>query len=606
MAASVLGVELPLGPVPALDPALAAAVNAAVRLTGADVAGVLLADPPGDTAEMQACAGRWTVHSANLRVRRGRGLAGRILQTRKPWKVDDYAIDRSIHADEFFPVLVEEGTRAGLGAPMIVGDTLVGVLMAWSRRCGAFDVAATQALVNLADLTALAVVNGRRAEELERRLTATARRLRERTERVVAHEHAAEVRAALTSLLLAGGDLTALLTAVCARSGGDAAVFDTGLGELAACGAAGPIRDRVARHVRRSGAEPSTVLPPGPGFPRWTVLRAVLADGEALARLALCLPHMPTPADHETTAQAAVACALHLTRERAVLDARSRVHADFVWQLLDGLVDEAVAVVRARQLGCVLPSRLRVVVVPVGTGAEDDRRRLDALVAAAERLARSAGGNALAGRRGATLALVVEADDDTGSARATVEEVVLGLRRRAPGAVGIAGVSACVDFSADLRGAYRQAQHALAAAAFGPEGNAVLFDELGLLRFLLAPSDRSDQLRFARAVLGPVIDYDRQHHTDLVGTLGSYLDGGCSLTRAAEGLYVHPKTVRYRLRRVEELTHRDLSAQRDRFDAQLAVAILRALSLDGVQTLDGAQDPPPATVPTAGGAAMLS
>ena len=42
---------------------------------------------------------------------------------------------------------------------------------------------------------------------------------------------------------------------------------------------------------------------------------------------------------------------------------------------------------------------------------------------------------------------------------------------------------------------------------------------------------------------------------------------------------MHPKTVRYRLRRVEELTRRDLSAERDRFDAQLAITILRALAL---------------------------
>jgi DNA-binding PucR family transcriptional regulator len=80
-----------------------------------------------------------------------------------------------------------------------------------------------------------------------------------------------------------------------------------------------------------------------------------------------------------------------------------------------------------------------------------------------------------------------------------------------------------------------------------------------------------------------VIDYDRDHQTRLVATLGTWLDEGGSLTRTAAGLYVHPKTVCYRLRRVEELTHRDLSEQRDRFDAQLAIAILRALALDSGQ-----------------------
>ena len=117
---------------------------------------------------MHACAGRWTVHSLNLRVRRGHGLVGRILQTRRPWKVDDYTCDRSIKADDFALILADDGTRAGLGAPMLAGDELVGVLMAWSRRPGAFDVTATQAMVTLADLAALAVAGSRRAQAAER------------------------------------------------------------------------------------------------------------------------------------------------------------------------------------------------------------------------------------------------------------------------------------------------------------------------------------------------------------------------------------------------------------------------------------------------------
>ncbi|MGE0299524.1 MAG: PucR family transcriptional regulator, partial [Pseudonocardia sp.] len=271
------------------------------------------------------------------------------------------------------------------------------------------------------------------------------------------------------------------------------------------------------------------------------------------------------------------------------------------------------AVVRAGQLACPLPARLRVVAIPVRLAGDDgglvdeDARRLDQLVDVAERLARGAGAGVLAGRRGATVALVVDsaagsadgaadeaadaaaddvaddvaddAADDSEAVRALAEHVVRGLRRHAPGAVGRAGVSACVEWSADLRGAYRQAEQALAAEAPGG-GPVVLFDDLGLLRFLLAPCDRADQQRFVRTVLGAVLDYDREHHTDLVATLGTYLDEGGSLTRTATSLYVHPKTVRYRLRRVEELAHRDLSGQRDRFDAQLAIAVLRALELD--------------------------
>jgi DNA-binding PucR family transcriptional regulator len=80
-------------------------------------------------------------------------------------------------------------------------------------------------------------------------------------------------------------------------------------------------------------------------------------------------------------------------------------------------------------------------------------------------------------------------------------------------------------------------------------------------------------------VLGAVIDYDLEHSAGLVDTVEAYLAEDCSLQRTAERLRVHRKTVRYRLDRVEKLTQRDLSSQQVRFEAQLAVTIIRALSL---------------------------
>jgi DNA-binding PucR family transcriptional regulator len=108
-----------------------------------------------------------------------------------------------------------------------------------------------------------------------------------------------------------------------------------------------------------------------------------------------------------------------------------------------------------------------------------------------------------------------------------------------------------------------------------------VFDDLGVLRFLLAPGDREELTGFARHVLGAVVDYDLEHSAGLIETVEAYLAEDCSLQRTAERLRIHRKTVRYRLDRVEKLTQRNLSSQQDRFEAQLAVTIIRALSLRG-------------------------
>ena len=44
-------------------------------------------------------------------------------------------------------------------------------------------------------------------------------------------------------------------------------------------------------------------------------------------------------------------------------------------------------------------------------------------------------------------------------------------------------------------------------------------------------------------------------------------------------MFVHAKTVRYRLDKVQDIAGLDFTRQRDRFDAQLAISILRTLEL---------------------------
>lgn len=65
--------------------------------------------------------------------------------------------------------------------------------------------------------------------------------------------------------------------------------------------------------------------------------------------------------------------------------------------------------------------------------------------------------------------------------------------------------------------------------------------------------------RLAGEVLGPVLGLPSEDRAMLLETLYAYLDLGGSAERAAEILYCHPNTVRYRLRRLQELTGRSLS-----------------------------------------------
>jgi DNA-binding PucR family transcriptional regulator len=67
----------------------------------------------------------------------------------------------------------------------------------------------------------------------------------------------------------------------------------------------------------------------------------------------------------------------------------------------------------------------------------------------------------------------------------------------------------------------------------------------------------------------------------LLDTLTTYLEQGSSLEATARMLFVHPNTVRYRLRRVAELTEYTPSAGRDGFTLWVAVALGRLTAKRG-------------------------
>ena len=59
---------------------------------------------------------------------------------------------------------------------------------------------------------------------------------------------------------------------------------------------------------------------------------------------------------------------------------------------------------------------------------------------------------------------------------------------------------------------------------------------------------------FYEDTVAPIVKYDDQYATDLVGTLEAYLEQNCNMNATAAAIYAHRHTVAYRLDRVKELT----------------------------------------------------
>ncbi len=140
------------------------------------------------------------------------------------------------------------------------------------------------------------------------------------------------------------------------------------------------------------------------------------------------------------------------------------------------------------------------------------------------------------------------------------------------------GVSAPAEGVAALAGALHEAQSArrLAVIRAGTGTGAVSVvtsDEVASHELLLASVPGSVLRSFRDRLLGPLLAYDERHRAELLPTLREFLACSGSWHACATAMYVHVNTVRYRIRRIEELTGRDLSSLDDQVDFFLALRI---------------------------------
>ncbi|MFD0346043.1 PucR family transcriptional regulator [Kitasatospora aburaviensis] len=194
----------------------------------------------------------------------------------------------------------------------------------------------------------------------------------------------------------------------------------------------------------------------------------------------------------------------------------------------------------------------------------------DAVTRAAERLSR----DVLVGSRGATVVVLMTGEDPGHPGDELYKAVSEDLGTGA-GAIGVGGQC---EVLADLPHSYDEAVRALAVRrrSQDPYGSTA-FDELGLCRMMGTGAGERESDLFVHVWLGRLLDWDAQHHTELVMTLSRYLESGCSYDATSEMLLIHCSTVRYRLQRIGEITGHDLGVVETRLNLHIATHIHNVL-----------------------------
>jgi purine catabolism regulator len=124
-----------------------------------------------------------------------------------------------------------------------------------------------------------------------------------------------------------------------------------------------------------------------------------------------------------------------------------------------------------------------------------------------------------------------------------------------------------------LRLAFHEARWALEAVRLrnGDAPEVGSYKDLGAFQLLLSLQDDDALVSYCRGVLGPVEHGEGDYGEELLRSLDVFIEHNGHWEKAASALYCHRHTLRYRIRRVEQLTGRDFSSARDRIEFWLAL-----------------------------------
>ena len=348
-------------------------------------------------------------------------------------------------------------------------------------------------------------------------------------------------------------------------------------------------RDQIRRYVESgplAASDPPTFLIAA-GNGRGRIVAPVVARGAVVGYLS-ALGNEPELGEiiRLAVARGAAACALEMAKERAVVEAETRLRGDFVEELLNSsFPSDDVALNRARHLGYDLSRPQAVIVFAQDPSkvAKPQRRDKRQPLTFGEVVSRAFSGREQpyllwAAADAVAVLCTVQDPADLAAIKAEAEKLRLKvLARRAEPTVS----AATGQYYAGVRGlstTYQEAKRALAIAQSLFGGNrTICFRELGVYRLLFSLHDNPEVKSLYQEALGRLLEHDKKSRMELVKTLETYFTCQENLQRTAEALYLHRNSLVYRMKRIRELTGFHLDDVEQRFLLQLALKIKRVL-----------------------------
>ncbi len=384
-------------------------------------------------------------------------------------------------------------------------------------------------------------------------------------------QRASEVHERLERLVLQGKGIEHVLESIAGAADGTALVLDAGGAEIVRRPrGAEPDReltDAIASEVaaRASSSKVSYFAPSATGLVDRALAVPVSGrrDASPIAWLVVVSANGSLgPVERLVSRQAAMVVGLELMRERVVHETERRLAGDLLAEALSGRLDADEAAGRLRPFGIEDDAAVLVFELDDPQGAE---------ASVESRLAELGGGGLVATTSAAGRTLLCAVVGASGMPPIEIAASIRTSLLASPGTVR-AAVSRPAGVGS-LRRAFHEARCALEATSLanGEAPDVASHEDLGAFTLLLALQDDDALRAYSDGLLDPIERTEGEYGGELLRSLEAFIENNGNWERAARRLYCHRHTLRYRIKKIEELTGRDLSRATDRIELWLAL-----------------------------------
>jgi GAF domain-containing protein/sugar diacid utilization regulator len=503
-----------------LDEVLDAVVELLTDASAVHACFVYFVEDGGERLVLRAASEPYSELVGEIALDRGEGLAWWVLQQREPAFIRERALaDPRV---KYVPELEEERFQSLISVPVLARDgNPIGVISMHTEAPREFTEDEVGFLVTSASLVAGAIENARLYEQTTLRV----RELEQLTE--------------LGETVARAESLDELLPAVAQRA--------CGLLDARSC--ALYLLDPASEELRLRSSFPGAAQPRptlalselGPEL-AWSGRSAAVAVPLVAGDELVGLLHSEGTAEVDLARAAANVTAVAIKKIEVIerLTEKNLIK-DFFEQLAGGRVQGDLAE-RAQRLG--FEPNARYVVIAAAP-ADDELERA---------LADAVPGSLFDRREDSIRALLRVPPAGEAELLNTVRRIHEAHRGEA--AIGVS--NSCTGVASFPAG-FEEAGNALVGTTvLGGTSTVMAYDDLGPYKYLLRMSlDRSHR-DVHRDAVSKLADYDRERSTSLLYTLEEFLRRHGNISATAAALYVHPNTLRQRLRRVMEISGLDL------------------------------------------------